>query len=759
MAEVEVKALSPSLEAYLASKPKITELIEKGVTHRLELLELLRSMWEIRCFEEKIYELMRGGRLKGASHLSVGQEAVPVGAISAIRPTDLIASTHRGHGHCGAMGNKQCKTEEERQAHWNQMMAELMGKQTGYCHGRGGSMHIADVERGNLGATGIVAGNIPVATGAALAEKLKGTDAVVLCFFGDGAANTGAFHEAVNFGATILGGLPVVYICENNLYGMSVPWYDKSVELAGRASNVPNVADRASAYGIPGKTVDGMDVLEVKQAVAEAVERARRGGGPSLIECKCYRYYGHSFSDARAYRTKEEEAFWRERDPIETFEIRLLREGLFTREEIERVQEKAKGMIEKATQFAFESPLPDPKDLYEGLYIPRDPEVQAELKAQDESLRARLRPIENEIRTRVREMTGPAPKGVLGPLRRELVAELEAKYGVPIIAYNQALADAQAEEMERDPSVFLLGEDIGIYGGAYAATRGLIQRFGPQRVIDTPISEAAVAGAAVGAAMRGMRPVAEIMYIDFATIASDQIIHNMAYNRYMFGGKTKVPAVIRTEGGVGRCLAATHSESLESWFVHIPGLTVIAPSTPYDAKGLLKSAIRDDNPVMFIEHKLLYSTMGPVPKEEYLIPIGVADIKKPGKDITLVAYSRMVHFALEAAWDLEEEGISVEVIDPRTLKPLDVETIALSVRKTGRLITLSEAYPKCGMAGEIIRQVLKYEFPDGWTGFDCLDAPPIALSGKDCPIPMSEPLEDAVVPSKEDIIAAVKSLL
>jgi len=319
--------------------------------------------------------------------------------------------------------------------------------------------------------------------------------------------------------------------------------------------------------------------------------------------------------------------------------------------------------------------------------------------------------------------------------------------------------------MKRDETVIIMGEDVGIYGGAYAATKGLYDEFGPARVIDTAISEAAIVGAAAGAAMRGLRPIAEIMYIDFLTISSDQLIHNMGYNRYMFGGKTKIPAVVRTEGGVGRSIAAHHSESLEAMFLHIPGLYVVMPSTPYDAKGLLKAAIRDDNPVLFIEHKVMYSSVfGPVPDDDYVIPLGVADIKREGTDATIVAYCRMLHFALHAAEELAKDGINVEVIDPRTLNPLDIACIAKSVRKTGRLITVSEGYPRCGVGAEIVRQFMDYRFDPstgsgGVPGFDYLDAPPVMLSGKDCPIPMSEPLEAAVVPTVADIVDAVKSVL
>ncbi len=737
----------PTKASTLKKKTSSEEIAES----KEELLDYLRQMREIRDFEDTVYRLLREGTIKGASHLYAGQEAVAIGAISVLTEKDVIASTHRGHGHCGAMGVKHAKNEQERQEHWNKMMAELMGKATGYCKGRGGSMHIADVEKGNLGSTGIVGGNIPIGTGAALAEKLKGTGAVVLCFFGDGATNTGSFHESLNMGSTLLCGLPIVYICENNLYGMSVPFHDKSVACAGQASAIKDIADRASSYGMKGIIVDGMDVLEVKKAVTEAVEIARKESTPTLIECKTYRWYGHSSSDQRAYRTREEEAEWHAKDPITVLRNKIIASGIATEAECDEVERKAAKTIEIATQFAMDSPYPDVSELYNDIYVPKDPMALAAEIRDEEKILPRIRQIEAEVRK--------TANAVLPKLKASEIKALEEKTGMPIKMYGQAI-EAQREEMLRDKNVIIMGEDVGLYGGAYAATKGLYDEFGPTRVIDTAISEAAIVGAAGGAAMRGIRPVAEIMYIDFLTISSDQLIHNLGYNRYMFGGKTKVPCVVRTEGGVGRSIAAHHSESLEAMFMNIPGIYIVMPSTPYDAKGLLKAAIRDDNPVLFIEHKVMYSSVyGPVPDDDYIIPIGVADIKREGTDATIVAYCRMLHFALAAADKLAEKGINVEVIDPRTLNPLDIKCIANSVRRTGRLITVSEGYPRCGVCAEITRQFMEYRFEDGTMGFDYLDAQPMMLSGKDCPIPMSEPLEDACVPTVEDIVAAVEAVV
>ena len=677
---------------------------EQGLT-KDDLVTYLRQMREIRNFENAVYDLLGRNLIKGASHLYAGQEAVAVGAIGALRDDDVITSTHRGHGHCYARGDAIAKTFAEKQEHLNRMMAELCGRETGYSRGRGGSMHIADVERGNLGATGIVGGNIPVATGAGLSMKLQKTDNVVLCFFGDGAGNTGNFHESLNMAS--IWDLPVVYIVENNLYGMSVP-YEK-------ASSCGDVADRACAYCIPGEVVDGMDVLAVRDAVSKAVERARNGEGASLIECKTYRWYGHSRSDPRAYRTKEEEQAWHDRDPIPSLEKQLLEAGLVAQEELDEIEKRADEAVEQSVELALASAFPSPEGLYDDVYVPMS-YTPGQIEA------------ERKLREKVRN----------DPDMRQ-------------IRYAEALVEAFREEMTRDPNVFIFGEDVGLYGGAYGATRGLFDEFGENRVIDTPISEAAIGGAAVGAAMTGMRPVAEIMYVDFTPLAMDQIANQGAKNRYMFGGKTAVPMVIRTEGGAGRSIAAHHSQSLEALWTHFPGIYVVMPSTPYDAKGLLKEAIRNDNPIMFIEHKMLYGTKGPVPEVDYTIPLGVADIKRPGKYITLITYSRMVLRALEAAENLAQEGIDVEVIDLRSLKPLDIDTVIESVKKTGRVVGVTEAYKTGSFISELFTLISEL-------AFDYLDAPMVRVAAADVPMPMAETLEDAAVPNVERIEAAVRQL-
>jgi acetoin:2,6-dichlorophenolindophenol oxidoreductase subunit beta len=318
------------------------------------------------------------------------------------------------------------------------------------------------------------------------------------------------------------------------------------------------------------------------------------------------------------------------------------------------------------------------------------------------------------------------------------------------ITYLEAVREAMSQEMRQNEDVFILGEDIGIYGGAFGVTRGMLEEFGPERVRNTPISEAAIAGGAVGAALTGMRPILELQFSDFITIAMDQMVNQAAKLRYMYGGKGKVPMVLRTPAGSGTGAAAQHSQSLEAWVAHIPGLKVVQPSTAYDAKGLLKAAMDDDNPVIFYEHKLLYKTKGHVPEEQYSIPLGKADVKRKGKDITIVATSIMVHKALEAAAELEKEGIDVEIIDPRTLVPLDEETIIESVKKTGRVIVVHEAVKRGGFGGEIASVIAESE------AFDYLDAPIKRLGGLPIPIPYNPNLEKAAVPQVHDIIHAVK---
>jgi pyruvate/2-oxoglutarate/acetoin dehydrogenase E1 component len=488
---------------------------------------------------------------------------------------------------------------------------------------------------------------------------------------------------------------------------------------------VAHVADRAVAYGMPGHTVDGMDTIASYEAVKEAVARARRGEGPSLVELVTYRYLGHSKSDKQVYRTKDEVKEWMERDPIPRYQNWLISHGYLGEAEGHVLKEKAETEIQNAIEYALVQPEPAISDLTKYVYY-EEPEVLA-----------------NPTRVLprwIQETFGPQTPINPPPGTRE-------------ISYAEALREAMALALDHDPQVFMLGEDIGAYGGAFGVTGDLVNRFGPERVRDTPISENNIAGTAIGAGMTGMRAIAEMQFMDFVTLSMEQIVLQGAKIRYMFGGKAHVSMVMRLPAGSGTGAAAQHSESLEAWFVNVPGVKVVMPSTPYDAKGLLLAAIADNNPIMFVESKLLYKSKGTVPDEPYIIPLGQADIKRSGTDLTIVAIGVMVPRALEAAAQLAKEGIEVEVIDPRTLKPYDEATITASVKKTGRLIVVHEAPLVGGFGGEIAAMIGQSE------AFAYLEAPIVRLGGADVPVPYNRNLERAMVPQVENIVEAARKLV
>jgi 2-oxoisovalerate dehydrogenase E1 component len=489
------------------------------------------------------------------------------------------------------------------------------------------------------------------------------------------------------------------------------------------ATNLDYLARRAAGYNMPGEVVDGMDVLAVWDAVGRAAERARRENVPTLLDCVTFRIRGHSLSDdRRSYRSRDEEEHWLDQECIGMFARKLVEAGVLKEAEVERMRGAAEGAVEAAIDFAIEAPYPEASSLMEDVFADTTSDsIPADLATKD--------------------LAAPCE-----PFKRDADGTL---------LFGEALNEGIREEMLRDRRVVLYGEDIAAYGGAFGATRGLHGIFGPERVWNTAISEACIVGSGIGAAMCGLRPVVELMYIDFTGLAMDQIANQAAKIRYMFGGKCKVPMVIRTPIGGGRGYAGQHSQSLESWFMHVPGLRLVVPSTPYDVKGLIKTAIRDDNPVLFVEHQLLYSGKqyrGPVPEEEYTIPMGVADVKRPGKDVTIVAYSRMVHVSLAAAAKLAEEGIEAEVVDPRTLVPLDMDTILASVQKTGRVVVVAQCPITGSSTAEITAQIQEQ-------GFDYLDAPIQRVAAPDCTSPMSPVLEKAYLPDEDKIIAAVKRIL
>ncbi len=711
-----------------------------------EALTLYDCLLYIRHFEQMVARLKQGKfeplsdyKFIGATHLSLGQEAVAAGTMSAIRPHDYITSTHRGHGHSIAKGfyallgapeeqlsdfigpDRAQEDDQLRQqaiqVHLNRAMAELFGKEEGYCRGRGGGMHIADFNVGHLGANAIVGGSYAIATGAAMTCDKLGNQRIVVCLVGDGAANNGICHEAYNFAtmAQFERGTPVIFLIENNQYGMTG-------QQAGEVTGIDCLARRGAGYNLVNmhaEVVNGMDVLAVRDAVGRGAEVCRRGEGPVLLECMTYRYMGHSLSDTReTYRSKREEQAWAERDPLESFGNQLLQAEVATQQQLAERRQAVAQRIEQATLFAAQATDPDPETIYQGLFADTtSDEVDPEWATPPEAL--------DEQPTKIR------------------------RDGQGRILYRHAIAEALTEEMLRDRRVIVYGEDVADYGGAFGATRGLLEVFGRERVFNTPISEAAIVGTGVGAAMAGMRPVVEIMYIDFILMAMDQVGNQAAKTRYMFGGKAKIPLTIRTSIGGGRGYAGQHSQSLEAVVTMFPGLKVVAPATAYDAKGLLKSAIRDDNPVIFIEHQHAFTERGEVPEEEYTVPIGVARVARAGTDCTLVAYSWMYYRAMDAAEKLAEEGISVEVVDLRTLVPLDIDTITASVQKTGHLVILQQA-PERGCFGDYIAYEVQQR------AFDALQVPIKIVAAHNVPPPMARTLEEENLPSVDKIADAIR---
>ena len=647
-----------------------------------ELKQLLRTMLLIRTFETRTTELFQAGLVKGTAHSSVGQEAVAAGAGYPLLRSDFIATHHRGHGHCIAKG-----------ADVSKMMAELLGRKGGICGGLGGSMHVADIELNIIGANGIVGASMGLGVGAALSAKQRGTTDAGIAIFGDGGANEGIFHEALNMAA--IWKLPLVFLCENNQYGLSTSFAE--------ATAGGSISARAAGYGVPGETIDGNDVVAVYVAVDEAIARARAGEGPTLIEAITYRHGDHSMrANLPGYRADEEVDRWKAMDPINRCAEVLKARDALPDSEFADMTAEVEALINDAETFARNSPEPDV-----GMMLPA---VSAPFKS---------------------------------------ATAIEPPAGDRKLTYLEAIKEAMAQEMERDDRVFVIGEDVGRIGGTFGVTRGLFERFGKDRLMNTPISEMGIAGAAVGAAICGRRPIAEIQIFDFVTFMMDMIVNQAAKLRYMLGGTPTVPVVFRGPQGGGIRLAAQHSQSLEAWFAHVPGLVVLAPSSPYDAKGLLISAIRDDNPVMFLEHKLLYlGQTASVPEAPYEIPIGKADIKRSGTDVTIIATQVMVERALSAADVLARDNISAEIIDPRTLRPLDMDCFVRSVKKTHRCVVVHEAWRTGGVGGEIAAQISEQ-------AFDWLDAPVERVGALEVPMPYNDKLERAVIPSQNTIVEAV----
>jgi 2-oxoisovalerate dehydrogenase E1 component len=578
------------------------------------------------------------------------------------------------------------------------LFRQLLGREGGFTKGRDRTFHFGYMEKGIVGMISHLGAMLPVACGLGLAAQLRGEKRVAAAFTGDGATSEGDFHEALNLAAVWK--LPVLFVIENNHYGLSTPVHE---QYACR-----HLADRSIGYGMPGLVVDGNDVLSVQRAVRRAADRARRGDGPTLLEFKTFRMRGHEEASGTDYVPSELLEEWAKKEPVRRYESFLVEKGLFTEEDFATIRAAYKTRIDALADEALAAP--DPLSTVEekladvfapSLLVPRPPSPEDEAQA-------------------------------------------------PEVRYVDAISDALRTVMRRDPRVVLLGQDIAEYGGVFKVTAGFVEEFGKARVRNTPIIESGAIGAGLGLALGGYLPMIEMQFGDFITCGFNQIVNNLAKTHWRWGAR--VGAVVRAPVGGGTGAGPFHSQNVESWFTAVAGLKVVAPSTPYDAKGLLVSAFEDGNPVLYLEHKLLYrSVKGRVPAGHYSLPIGEASLFREGRDATVVTYGVGVHWAREAAAALAREGCEIEIVDLRSLVPWDVAAVVRSVRKTGRCLVLHEAPLTGGFGGEVAATVAH-------EAFEWLDAPVARLGALDTPVPFARNLE-ALHSPKDRLLPALRELL
>lgn len=719
MADFETLPVSGAL-----SRLSVTDADRRSIgaaAHRQSLFHLCL----IRRFEEKLLELKDAGLIHGPVHSSIGQEAVAVGAALALERRDVLASTHRGHHHFLAKalrayaGDGYDPADGVPDAVYEvvlKTMAEIMGLASGWCRGRGGSMHLADLESGILGTNAIVAGGVAAATGAAWALAMDGmagraAPGIAVSFLGDGATNQGIIHEAMNMAA--LWKIPVVYVIENNLYAVATSVRESCA--------VERLAQCGASHGIPGFVVDGMDPV----ASCLALREARAAGGPVVVEAETYRHRHQAQGlpgSAFGYRTKEEEADWLSRDPFETYPAALLRLGLLDGALRDRLSASAASLVQRAAAALTEK---GPT----GIVVP-----------------PRLYPGRGDLAVGVRS-AGEELRALPYRERKDFQAMRPRRF-------IEVIAETLGRRMDTDGGALILGEEVGhMKGGAFMATADIFRRH-RGRVIDTPISEAGFVGMALGLALMGKKPIVEIMYPDFALVAADQLFNQIGKHRYMYGDQSELPIVARTRVGIGSGYGAQHSMEPAAFYALYPGWRIVAPSNPFDYIGLFNTAFASRDPVLVIEHQGLYPAEGEVPGDrDFCIPFGSARVSREGSDVTVVAYSRMAAAALEAAESLASEGVSVEVIDLRSVDyaSVDYGTIGDSVKKTGRLLIAEEGLLPGGIGAQIAYEVQR-------RFFDFLDAEIARVGGEAVPMPVSSALERLAVPDAVELASAMRAL-
>jgi 2-oxoisovalerate dehydrogenase E1 component len=676
---------------------------ELGLTDD-DLVGMYRTILLTRVLDQKIWGLNRMG--KAAFVVSCqGHEGAQVGSAWAVRAGhDVLLPYYRDTGVVLTAGMTPTEV----------LLAVFARPGDPSSGGRQMPNHWGSKRLNIISGSSPIATHIPHAAGMALAAKLRGDDSVAVCYFGDGAASKGDFHESMNFAG--IHRLPIVFICENNGYAISVP--------LSKESAVENIAQHAHSYGFAGVIVDGNDPLDVYAATHAALSRARRGEGPSLIECKTYRYLAHtSDDDDRTYRSAQEVEAWRKKDPLQRMKQYLIEQRLLSERDEEELEASVKAEVDQAA---------------------RDAEAASPATPDMAFTRVFARP--------VRPIPG-VPDGMGDPVvagRDDPLPE-----GGEERTIVDTVRQTQHELLAADDRVMILGEDVGPRGGVFRATDGLHAAFGENRVLDTPLAESSIVGIGIGLALAGLRPIAEIQFADFIHSAFDQIVSEAAKLHYRSNGDFQVPLVIRSPWGGGVHGALYHSQAIEAFYGHVAGLKVVAPSTPADVAGLLRAAVDDPDPVLFLEHKKTYRLIkGPVPDGDWQVPIGRAAVARPGDDLTIVTYGLHRHLAVEAAEALAEEtGASVEVVDLRTISPLDTDTVLASATKTGRVLVVHEDNVTLGVGAEVAALVAEHAFYD-------LDAPVRRLAMPDVPaMPFAAPMEAAVMIGTDDITRAARELL
>jgi 2-oxoisovalerate dehydrogenase E1 component len=732
-------------------------------TRRLIRYALMRLARE---FDARFEAMLLTGRI-AKWYSAIGNEAITVPAGLALEPGDVLCSLHRDVGAILAFyldparafpgfgfGEPDGRRPEPEEL-FEKLARQVLGRAGGFSEGIERSYHYGyfDPAAGILHAGMIshLGAMIPVAAGCAFALKKHGTDRVAINFIGEGGTSTGDFHEGLNLAAVWR--LPLVLVVENNRYAFSTPARHQYACL--------QLSDRGPGYGIASETVDGNDPDVMARALARAVARARTGQGPTLLEAMVGRLRGHAEGDGSMKVVPEAELeLYRSQDPVPTYAERLAGEGLVDAATRARIDARARELVERAIERGLEAPLPDAAVAFRPVFAEaRGPEVLATPAGAEENddTQASRRTIFEELdATQLSLARRPATPA--GDAREDdapaAMAAFTGAAASPVAAgestYLDALHDALAEEMERDPSVVLLGQDIATFEGAFRVTRGLHARW-PERVLDTPISESGTLGLAAGAALLGYTPVVEMQFADFVSCGFNQIVNVMAKLFYRFG--RPCPVVIRLPSGGGVGAGPFHSQNPEAWFAHVAGLKVVCPATAADAKGLLKAAIRDPNPVIFCENKFLYRRVKEVlPSGDAVTPIGRARVARPGRDLTLVGYGVSTWTALEAAEVLAAEGVEAEVVDLRTLVPFDEETVLASVRKTSRAVVVHEAQTLGGFGGEVAAVLAEKAFP--W-----LDAPVARVGYPDRPSPYARVLEQALLPGRDRLVDAARRTL